>query len=127
MVDALDITFLLILKRIMEDRYYYYPHLYRRNGDLERLIKFLKVTKLIRGNKGLTAFLVMFYSPDFEALCYAVSLTQVCLDSLGRVLITFIYYYKIFTQIGIFLEDRKRRGHRPIETCLLITWEKSTL
>lgn len=98
-----------------------------RNGDLERLIKFLKVTKLVRGNKGLPAFLVRFYSPDFEGLCYAVSLTQVCLDSLGRVFITFLYYYKIFTQTGIVLEDREGRGLRPIKTYLLITWEKSTL
>lgn len=66
-----------------------------RNGDLERLIKFFKVTKLVRGNKGLTAFLVRFYRPNFEAPCYAMSLSQVCLDSLGRVLITFLYYYKI--------------------------------
>lgn len=55
---------------IMKGRNYYYPHLHKRNGDLEKLIKFLEVTKVVRGNKGLTAFLVTLLSPDFELLCY---------------------------------------------------------
>lgn len=111
----------------MEDRYYYYPHLHRRNGDLGRLIKFLKVTKLLRREQKTPSLSGQVLQPRLGSLGYAVSLTQVCLDSLGRVLTTFIYCYKIFTQIEIFLEDREGRGHRPIKPCLRITWEKSTL
>lgn len=91
----------------MKGRCYYYPHLHMRNWDLERLIKFPKVTKPVRWKEGLIAWFVRLLSLDFDPLCYAVSLTQMPRLLLGRVIITYILFITYLHKQGYFQRTKK--------------------